>query len=108
MRVEPKFIDIKFKLDMYYSIVDKAENTLEKIQDVLELNKADLTKYVKVLKIEDWHEWSFGGGRFKNHHIVAIHYVIAFRIKKIISHCCRQYKIYKVFSNRSNRRILYR
>lgn len=32
---EQKLIDIKFKLDMYYSMADTAESTLEKIQDDL-------------------------------------------------------------------------
>lgn len=32
---EQKIIDIKFKLDMYYSMADTAESTLEKIQDDL-------------------------------------------------------------------------
>lgn len=53
---EQKLMDIKFKLDMYYAAADTAENTLEKIQEVLKPNKDDLTKYVKVFKKEDWNE----------------------------------------------------
>lgn len=33
--VEEKLIDIKFKLDMYYSLADSPESTLEKIEDVI-------------------------------------------------------------------------
>lgn len=32
---EEKLIDIKFKLDMYYSLSDSPESTLEKIEDVI-------------------------------------------------------------------------
>lgn len=35
---EQKLMDVKFKLDMYYAAADTAENTLEKIQDVLNPN----------------------------------------------------------------------
>lgn len=33
--VEEKLIDIKFKLDMYYSLADSPESTLEKIEEVI-------------------------------------------------------------------------
>lgn len=33
--VEEKLIDIKYKLDMYYSLADSPESTLEKIEDVI-------------------------------------------------------------------------
>ncbi|MDT2525971.1 hypothetical protein [Enterococcus raffinosus] len=45
---EEKLIDIKFKLDMYYSLADSPESTLEKIEDVIK-PKANLNENQQVV-----------------------------------------------------------
>lgn len=49
---EEKLIDIKFKLDMYYSLADSPESTLEKIEDVIK-PKANLNENQQVV-LEWW------------------------------------------------------
>lgn len=45
---EEKLIDIKFKLDMYYSLADSPESTLEKIEDVIK-PKANLNENQQIV-----------------------------------------------------------
>lgn len=75
--VEEKLIDIKFKLDMYYSLADSPESTLEKIEEVIkpnvELNENQqivfgylasenrLTKEAPMLSINNFSQDHFGG-----------------------------------------------
>lgn len=46
--VEEKLIDIKFKLDMYYSLADSPESTLEKIEEVIK-PKANLNENQQIV-----------------------------------------------------------